>query len=201
MGDERAAWWLGADRLWRKGAPPAEWRQSHDGRWHPPPDPLDETALLPVTGHRQQPAGRQPGHARQGPPEGNDLRALWRKWAALGTIVLAGLIGTVALALATTATGAGPHEAAADRPGQPSVGGTPSQPAASPSTVPPVTSTSQPGPAPTTTSTPTTDPATTTPDDPFALCAAQGFRLGHRGHDLDWYQNHFDRDGDGILCN
>ena len=142
-------------------------------------------------------AGR-PGHARQGPPDGNDLREWWTKWAALGAIILAGLIGTVAMALATTATGPGPHEIAADRPGQPTVSTRPE---------PPVTSTSQPAPTSTTTSTPmaqaptSTAPATTTPEDPFALCAAQGFRLGHHGHDLDWYQNHFDRDGDGIICN
>jgi hypothetical protein len=37
MSDTGSSWWLGADRLWRKGQPPSGWHQTRDGLWHPPP--------------------------------------------------------------------------------------------------------------------------------------------------------------------
>jgi hypothetical protein len=36
MSDAGSSWWLGADRLWRKGRPPSGWHQTRDGLWHPP---------------------------------------------------------------------------------------------------------------------------------------------------------------------
>jgi hypothetical protein len=36
MSDSGSTWWLGADRLWRKGQPPSGWHQTRDGLWHPP---------------------------------------------------------------------------------------------------------------------------------------------------------------------
>jgi hypothetical protein len=36
MSDAGTSWWLGADKMWRKGRPPSGWHQTRDGLWHPP---------------------------------------------------------------------------------------------------------------------------------------------------------------------
>jgi hypothetical protein len=47
MSDGSGDWWLGADKLWRKGRPPSGWHQTRDGLWHPPPTAA--TRLNPAT--------------------------------------------------------------------------------------------------------------------------------------------------------
>jgi hypothetical protein len=49
MSDAYRSWWLGTDRVWRRGTPPPGWRQEHDGRWQPPERPAEvATQELPV---------------------------------------------------------------------------------------------------------------------------------------------------------
>jgi hypothetical protein len=162
MGDDaNSDWWLGADRLWRKGTPPADWRQADDGRWHPPPtSALVTTSEMPVVddvppedGRPRQRARRRPGpgagrpanHAHRGPQPRRDDSVRGRpEWVrvvvpAAAAVVVLSLIG-VAVASAGGGDGSGDRAAGAagvaEAPSQSTVPATTSTTASSRSQVP-----------------------------------------------------------------
>lgn len=231
MGDENGGWWLGKDRLWRQGAPPPGWTQARDGRWQPLGDAVTQeldvlTGVPAPEADAERPArngahapSKSKGNGRSETDRERYLRLL-RSAApvSLVALVLAIMGGVI---IATKGLGADANLAESEQQADAS-----QAPGLGQAVLPPGEATDTPGDAAggdtrATTSTTSADrddqtatspeqgedppvdetTTTTTASDPFAACEEAGIRIPRGDHDMSWYLEHFDRDGDGILCN
>jgi hypothetical protein len=221
VSDADWAWWLGADLVWRRGTPPAGWREVRPGRWAPPSgadDTTEELALVgeaPVLAERPEAEPVQPGHLivasgtaalrRRGQPiPGRGWPPNARTLATL--LVVLGLAAVLAAAAASlTGPDAGRAGAPSGQPPPPSVPGRPGTSDAPGDAAPSMTVATSTSTSPSS-STATRSPASPSPaiaptSDPLTACSPGQRRLIERGgHPLSWYLERFDHDGDGVLC-
>jgi hypothetical protein len=190
MDETRVNWWMDDTSRWHQGYPPTGWRQSEDGRWHPPggdDDPTEEMWQDPETGpaHRARGTGSPANAGWAGRPG-------WARLAVLASMAVLAVVVVIGAAALTdggggddedTATGdvtttVAPSTSVATTPPQVSSSsgsGTPasdgSDPPAPPTTARATTTTNRPSTtAPATTSPPPTDPGVHL----SAACAPEG---------------------------
>lgn len=206
-------WWLGADRKWREGPPPAGWYQGTDGRWHPPDAPRPEAVAAAEAPTERITIEPPPRPGTRGQPE-----SLYGRYLAIPQwtrVAMGAGIATVVLAAAAVLTiksgGSGGDSADPPDGGPPTTvapaGHTPTS-AGDPSSAPSSSSSEQPA------TTTTEDEATTTTarrgpttteappsNDPLALCSPGQRSMIERGtHPQSWYIEHFDPDHNGVFC-
>lgn len=214
MSGQGTTWWLGEDRKWREGPPPAGWYQGTDGRWHPEePDPAAVAAAQDPT----EPIMIQPPPRRKPPspprPRGFYGLPQWTRVALGATAATVALVGAAVLTLRSDHPSDSPASldrdgggsGATDPSGDPSTADPDSPPGSASSDDPSTSPSSSDATTPSSTgsSSTTTEPPSTSapPSGPLALCSpGQRAMIERATHPPEWYVERFDADHDGIFC-